>query len=240
MIPPMMGGGAPDFSRRGPPQYGMQPPVMGTGPGREGGFNGYPPFQPSVGSGFDIGRGGGDSRGRGFGDRGGAGLSGRMSSGGPGAHRGGRSHDSEGRGYESGHGISRSGNFSGRGGGRTFDGGRGFGGGRGGGGRRGFDGGRGGRGFDGGRGGGRGGRHGGGSKGDLDNISLPRQDFGNLVPFKKDFYEESLSVRAMSEQDVAVYRARRDITVEGYDVPRPIRTFMEANFPGILLGYRFN
>lgn len=224
----MMGGGAPDFIRRGPPPYAMQHPAMGTGSGREGGFHGYPPFQPSIGSAFDIGRGGGDSRGRGFGDRGGGGFSGRMGSGGPGAHRGGRSHDSGGRGYDSVNGVSRGGS------------GRGFGGGQGGGGGRGVDGGRGGRGFDGGRGGGRGGRHGGGSKGDLDNISLPRQDFGNLVPFKKDFYEESLSVRAMTEQDVAVYRARRDITVEGYDVPRPIRTFMEANFPGILLVYMIN
>nr|XP_017247663.1 PREDICTED: DEAD-box ATP-dependent RNA helicase 20 isoform X2 [Daucus carota subsp. sativus] len=212
MIPPMMGGGVPDFNRGGPSSYGMPPPLMGGGSGRGGGFNGYPPFQPSVGSGFDIGRGGGDSRGRGFGNRGGGGFGGRMSSGGPGTHRGGRSYDSGGRGYEPGHGISRGGSFSGRGGGRSADGGRGF---------------------DVGRG--RGGRHDGGSRGDLDNISLPRQDFGNLVPFKKDFYEESLSVRAMTEQEVAVYRARRDISVEGYDVPRPIRTFMEANFPAYSL-----
>ncbi|KAJ4850861.1 DEAD-box ATP-dependent RNA helicase 30 [Turnera subulata] len=117
----------------------------------------------------------------------------------------------------------------GRGGGMGFDG-RG---GRDGGGRsfghgRGFDGGRGGRG-GGGRGGG---RHGGGRRGELDNIALPKQDFGNLVPFEKNFYFESPSVQAMSEQDVMMYRARRDITVEGHDVPKPIRYFQEANFPG--------
>ncbi|KAL2936260.1 DEAD-box ATP-dependent RNA helicase 30 [Bienertia sinuspersici] len=56
-----------------------------------------------------------------------------------------------------------------------------------------------------------------------------------MIPFKKDFYLESPSVRAMSEQEVAVYRARRDITVEGHDVPRPIRLFPEAGFPGYCL-----
>lgn len=32
-----------------------------------------------------------------------------------------------------------------------------------------------------------------------------------------------------------LYRARREITVEGYDVPKPIRHFQEANFPGYCL-----
>ncbi|KAJ8773419.1 hypothetical protein K2173_028596 [Erythroxylum novogranatense] len=90
----------------------------------------------------------------------------------------------------------------------------------------------GGRGFVGGHVGGRGNRYSGGgsSRGDLDNIALPRQDFGNLVPFEKNFYVESPSVRSMSEHDVKMYRARRDITVEGHDVPKPIRMFEEANF----------
>lgn len=125
----------------------------------------------------------------------------------------------------------------GEGRGRGFDSGRGGGGGRFGGNRSfdgGFGGGRGGgRGFDGrGAGGGRGDRHGPPSRGDLDNVALPRQDFGNLVPFEKNFYVESPSVRAMSEHEVVQYRARREITVEGQDVPKPIRRFEEANFPG--------
>ncbi|CAI0446297.1 unnamed protein product [Linum tenue] len=110
---------------------------------------------------------------------------------------------------------------------RRFDGGRGRG--RDGGGRGG------GRGFDGGRGGGRGGRCGGSSRGDLDNIALPNQEFGNLVPFEKNFYIECPAVRAMSEQDVMMYRSRRDITVEGHDVPKPIRMFQDANFPDYCL-----
>lgn len=118
------------------------------------------------------------------------------------------------------------------GGRRMFDSGRG---GRRTGGNIGSGGGRGGgTGFDG-RGGGRGaGRGGGSSRGDLDNIVLPSQNFGNLVPFEKNFYTECPSVRAMTESEVKIYRERRDIRVEGYDVPRPIRSFQEANFPGIL------
>ena len=102
--------------------------------------------------------------------------------------------------------------------------------------RGGHGGGRGG--FDGGRGGGssgRGGRHGSRPRDDLDNLALPKQEFGNLVPFEKNFYVESPSVRAMTEQEVAVYRARREMTVDGHDVPKPIRMFHEANFPGILV-----
>ncbi|KAK4350565.1 hypothetical protein RND71_029878 [Anisodus tanguticus] len=112
---------------------------------------------------------------------------------------------------------SRSG---GRGGGRGFDGG--YSGGRGGG-RFSSDGGR--------RGGGRHGR----SRDDLDNLTLPKQDFGNLVPLEKNFYVEHHSVRAMTEQEVVHYRARRDITIEGNDVPRPIQMFHEANFPDYCL-----
>ncbi|CAH9107751.1 unnamed protein product [Cuscuta epithymum] len=134
-------------------------------------------------------------------------------------------------------------NRGGRAGGRGFVGGRG---GQGGG-RSGFVGGRSG---SGGRGGGRsgyaggrsgsggiGGRHGPHSRqrDDLDNLSLPKQDFRNLVPFEKNFYRESPSVMAMTEQEVAMYRARLEITVQGHDIPRPIRMFHEANFPAYCL-----
>ncbi|KAH8486879.1 hypothetical protein H0E87_025759 [Populus deltoides] len=129
----------------------------------------------------------------------------------------------------------------GRGGG---GGGRGFSGGRGSnfhGGDRRNDAGRGrgwnsGSGRGGGGGGGRGGRFGGGDpRRELDNIALPKQDFGDLVPFEKNLYFENPSIRAMSEHEVVTFRARREITVEGHDVPRPIRIFHEANFPDYCL-----
>lgn len=77
-----------------------------------------------------------------------------------------------------------------------------------------------------------GGGRGGSSKRELDSVSLPKQNFGNLVHFEKNFYVESPAVQAMTEQDVAMYRTERDISVEGRDVPKPIRMFQDANFPG--------
>ncbi|OVA20623.1 Helicase [Macleaya cordata] len=235
------GGPPPNMGRVGSVPYGGPPGAFpaGRGGGAAGGptaggghFNDFPSFQPGIGGrGFDVGRGGG---GRGF-------SGGRGGRGGGGGDRGGRMSNGD-------RGVSGRGrDFGGRGGGRGFDSGRGGGrtsGGRGGGGSRGFDGGRGGgvRSFDGGRGGGGrsfggrgGGRDGGRSRGELNGIALPKQDFGNLVPFEKNFYRESPSVQAMSEQEVALYRSRREITVEGYDVPKPIRMFQEANFPDYCL-----
>ncbi|RRT67252.1 hypothetical protein B296_00018072 [Ensete ventricosum] len=172
---------------------------------------------------------------------------------------GGRPSDADragGRRFESGRGGGRSGRGgTGRGGGRGFQSGRGGGTGDGGSTWRGqgfgsrgrgggSDGGRFGRGsFEGGRGGGRGGY---GSRDfvksadDLDKIALPKQNFHDLIPFEKNFYIESPSVQAMSEQDVMLYRKRRQITVEGRDIPKPIRFFHEANFPGTFFKISFS
>jgi len=96
-------------------------------------------------------------------------------------------------------------------------------------------------GYGGGRGGGggykdRGGGGGyGGNKRDLDNISLPTQEFDDVIPFEKNFYVEHPAVTALTEDEVTAYRRKREITVEGRNVPKPVRTFEEASFPGILL-----
>ncbi|CAH2043733.1 unnamed protein product [Thlaspi arvense] len=91
------------------------------------------------------------------------------------------------------------------------------------------------RGGYGGGAGGNWGGSGGSSKRELDSVSLPKQNFGNLVHFEKNFYVESPAVQAMTEQDVAMYRTGRDISVEGRDVPKPIKMFEDANFPGNIL-----
>ncbi|KAH0908872.1 hypothetical protein HID58_032193 [Brassica napus] len=97
----------------------------------------------------------------------------------------------------------------------------------------------GGRGGYGGYGGVRGGYGGGGRGGsgrrELDSVSLPKQSFGNLVHFEKNFYVESPVVQAMTEEDVALYRTEKDISVEGRDVPKPIKMFQDANFPDNIL-----
>lgn len=75
------------------------------------------------------------------------------------------------------------------------------------------------------------------SRDDLDNIILHRQDFHNLPPFQKNFYVEHPAVQALSEQEIMVYRRSREITVEGINVPKPLRFFHEANFPGTLSNF---
>uniref|UniRef100_A0A0E0CBZ5 RNA helicase n=1 Tax=Oryza meridionalis TaxID=40149 RepID=A0A0E0CBZ5_9ORYZ len=100
---------------------------------------------------------------------------------------------------------------------------------------RGRGGGAGGGGWGRGGGGGAGGYRGGGGRGGgrdaLDSLSLPKPDFRSLIPFEKNFYVECPAVQAMSDMDVSQYRRQRDITVEGHDVPKPVRYFQEANFP---------
>lgn len=64
--------------------------------------------------------------------------------------------------------------------------------------------------------------------------SPPRKsELDGLTPFEKNFYVESPSVAAMSESDVEEYRRRREITVEGKDVPKPVKSFHDVGFPGI-------
>ena len=53
-------------------------------------------------------------------------------------------------------------------------------------------------------------------------------------PFEKNFYVEHPDVTARSEAEVAAYRARREIHVEGTGVPKPVQSFDEASFPGKL------
>ncbi|XP_016500175.2 DEAD-box ATP-dependent RNA helicase 20 [Nicotiana tabacum] len=209
---PMAGGAAASYGRGGPVPYGgPQAPPMDAGARGGSGMGGSGPVDggfngyPPFEGGFS--RGAGMGRDSGFGGD-------RVANGGMG--------DRPGR---FGAGSNNTGSRSGGRGGRDFDGG--YSGGRGGG-RFSSDGGRG---SSGGRGGG---RHG-SSRDDLDNLTLPKVDFGNLVPFEKNFYVEHHSVRAMTEEDVALYRARREITVEGHDVPRPIQMFHEANFPDYCL-----
>ena len=62
-----------------------------------------------------------------------------------------------------------------------------------------------------------------GATGDLDGL---------LTPFEKNFYVEAPSVAAMTEEEVEAYRRKREITVEGRDVPKPVREFQDIGFPG--------
>ncbi|XP_009367550.2 DEAD-box ATP-dependent RNA helicase 20 isoform X1 [Pyrus x bretschneideri] len=60
-------------------------------------------------------------------------------------------------------------------------------------------------------------------------------DLDGLIPFEKNFYVESPEVEKMSEVEVEEYRKRREITVEGRDVPKPIKSFRDTGFPEYVL-----
>lgn len=64
-------------------------------------------------------------------------------------------------------------------------------------------------------------------------MSLAASDLDGLTPFEKNFYVESPSVAAMTEDEVEEYRKKREITVEGSDVPKPVREFGDVGFPGM-------
>lgn len=110
------------------------------------------------------------------------------------------------------------------GGGSSSYGGGGYGGGS----SYGGGGGYGGGGFGGGRGGDKMGQLGAGLKGlDWANIKL--------VAFQKNFYHEHPNVTARTQEHINNFRKAGNITVTGKNVPNPIESFDEANFPAYLL-----
>jgi len=60
-------------------------------------------------------------------------------------------------------------------------------------------------------------------------------DLDGLTPFEKNFYVESPNVANMSESEVEEYRKRKEITVEGRDVPKPVKSFDDARFPDYVM-----
>ncbi|KAL5713389.1 RNA helicase [Ranunculus cassubicifolius] len=47
-------------------------------------------------------------------------------------------------------------------------------------------------------------------------------DLDGLTHFEKNFYIESPSIAAMNDDEVDAYRLKRQSTVEGKDVPKPV------------------
>ena len=74
---------------------------------------------------------------------------------------------------------------------------------------------------------------------DLDSMYLPDENFDNLPKFEKNFYIEHPNVAARSFQEISSFRAQKEITVEGTDVPAPVTSFEEASFPEYVLSEVF-
>ena len=57
-----------------------------------------------------------------------------------------------------------------------------------------------------------------------------------LSQFQKDFYEEHPEVKQFGAADVIAFRKKHEITVfPPHRAPKPIKTFEQASFPGIML-----
>ena len=56
----------------------------------------------------------------------------------------------------------------------------------------------------------------------------------DLVPFKKDFYEESESVKNRSDADVEAFRKEHEISIFGTNIPKPVQSFDECSFPPMI------
>jgi ATP-dependent RNA helicase DDX5/DBP2 len=91
----------------------------------------------------------------------------------------------------------------------------------------------------GGYGGGGGGAYGGGSTlgSNLHNIDFSKEQ---LVPFEKNFYLEHPEVTKRSEKEAEEWRASKNISVTGRDVPKPVLTFEEASMPEYILSEVLN
>ncbi|XP_022949584.1 DEAD-box ATP-dependent RNA helicase 20-like isoform X2 [Cucurbita moschata] len=70
------------------------------------------------------------------------------------------------------------------------------------------------------------------SKSDYHASEAPKKvDLDGLPHFEKNFYIEASSVVEMTDREVEEYRKRREITVEGRDVPKPVKSFRDVGFP---------
>ncbi|XP_026486982.2 uncharacterized protein LOC113394021 isoform X1 [Vanessa tameamea] len=64
-----------------------------------------------------------------------------------------------------------------------------------------------------------------------DSLTKPEWDMASLDTIQKNFYKPHANVEGRSEEEVQMFRAAKEITVSGNNVPRPNHVFDEGNFP---------
>ncbi|KAM3966155.1 uncharacterized protein ACR2FA_012456 [Aphomia sociella] len=64
-----------------------------------------------------------------------------------------------------------------------------------------------------------------------DSLVKPIWDLSNLEPIQKDFYKPHSNVDGRTDEEVQIFRATKEITVSGNNIPRPNQMFDEGNFP---------
>ncbi|EFX78251.1 hypothetical protein DAPPUDRAFT_213150 [Daphnia pulex] len=68
-----------------------------------------------------------------------------------------------------------------------------------------------------------------------EKLRKPRWEMDRLQPFEKNFYKPHPNLTVKSVHDIEQYRASKDITIRGRDVPFPITSFDEASFPDYVM-----
>merc|ERR550517_1512003 len=64
-----------------------------------------------------------------------------------------------------------------------------------------------------------------------EKLRKPRWDMDRLQPFEKNFYKPHPNLVMKPQHEVEAYRAAKEITTRGRNIPHPIVSFNEANFP---------
>ncbi|XP_068118959.1 probable ATP-dependent RNA helicase DDX5 isoform X2 [Hyperolius riggenbachi] len=84
-----------------------------------------------------------------------------------------------------------------------------------------------------------GGNRSGGSSGKYGNpgerLVKKKWNLETLPKFEKNFYQESPDAARRTPQEIEQYRRSKEITVRGYNCPKPVFTFHEACFPDSLM-----
>ncbi|BFZ17307.1 hypothetical protein BsWGS_20346 [Bradybaena similaris] len=68
-----------------------------------------------------------------------------------------------------------------------------------------------------------------------DKMRKPKWDMSTLQKFEKNFYQEHPAVTNRSPDEIRMFHNAKQITVCGKDVPNPIFTFEEGNFPDYVM-----
>ncbi|KAK9892603.1 hypothetical protein WA026_020984 [Henosepilachna vigintioctopunctata] len=63
------------------------------------------------------------------------------------------------------------------------------------------------------------------------NLRKPRWDLSRLEPFKKDFYVPHINVSNRHVEEIEEWRGQKEISLKGRDIPAPVLSFEEVNFP---------
>ncbi|XP_075689681.1 putative ATP-dependent RNA helicase DDX17 isoform X1 [Rhinoderma darwinii] len=76
-----------------------------------------------------------------------------------------------------------------------------------------------------------------------ERLRKKRWDLNELPKFEKNFYAEHLEVARMAMHEVEELRRKKEITVRGINYPKPVYSFLQANFPqyviDVLIDQRF-